>query len=396
MSDSKNTNWNISTIFAIVSVGITCSLLTVLVLKHTNYLQLAAPENRSSSDDASGDYVDMSRLLVDEKPLSQAEVDAMNEEWIDIVAGHPDDPDLPQKRLGASDEVLAATDPQSIAELIRETRSFAERRIDEPRFLFALGRAALFHGYTTHAKRMLSTAANYGSAPAMAYLADPLLTEDDHHASKLLQRSVTLGFQPAAEWLSEIEEPEAVASGQPTHGFAPSQAPTMSGPFNFSQFNQPGLLKALYTGDLGEIDKEKLKDALYISNLNESAFNDETIMFYSSNPKRLLTEVDPTTGTKIAQKLMSSGDLMNQAASVGMKSAFAPLMAIAQARKSGGSISDELAAASYASANNPMVELEKIKYQANQDGRKLLLAFDDHPETVLKIYAGIRKYANAR
>lgn len=115
---------------------------------------------------------------------------------IDEYAGHPNDPSYPTDLIGPSDEVISQTNSREILTLMNECKKFAFDTVsNEPRFLFALGRAAYIHDYVEIANDWLQLAADNGSAGAKAYLGFMAYDKDDvAEANRYLTQAIKEGF----------------------------------------------------------------------------------------------------------------------------------------------------------------------------------------------------------
>jgi len=305
---------------------------------------------------------------------------------IDDMAGHPDDPQLPNDTLGASDNVLSATDPREIAQLLKLAQPYAKANSNKPRFLFALGRAALMHGYDKLGVELLETAARNNSGAAYAYLG--FLAENNDEVDQAiahLRKALTLGFDSAAvhdslSYLSDddLEDEESPDLVEPTEHFDPGE------------FNQPAIISALYSQDTQRLKSEGgMHVLLYISTIHNTLWQDN-ILFITESPE-LLLELDPTIATRASVRLQSSSDLIMESTQIGLGSLWEGFKAMANARQSGASITEEVAQFGAAASKAP-AQLEIIKQQAVQDGRRLALLYDADPEEFRRIYAGIKQF----
>ena len=305
----------------------------------------------------------------------QEGVDTALAEMIDALAGHPDDPQLPKSALGASDEVLLATDPREIADLLQVALPFAQDRAKSPRFLFALGRAALAHGYDQRGKELLVAASERGSAAASAYLGYVAEADEDYsQAANYLRQAIDAGFN------SQI--------ARETLGLLPSGG-AQTARFSLHGFNRPGLIEALYNGDVQVVESEGLMGAKYVGGIHATLWQSD-ILFLAEDPAILL-ELDPHFGLTLGLKMASSSETMEQTVELGFKSMFGPLMAMAEARNKGGGVTDELSAM-MTTASKTIEPFALVELQAVQDARRLAILYNTNSEAFRKIYSGMRTF----
>ncbi len=118
--------------------------------------------------------------------------------FIDAFAGDPFDPDLPEEYIGVPTEILANSDPEAVNELFRICFDFAiEDSIENPRFIYAMGRTGYLHGYASKAIEWLGIAARNNSIGAKAMLAEILFYEPDAReiAEELYQNALASNYR---------------------------------------------------------------------------------------------------------------------------------------------------------------------------------------------------------
>lgn len=143
--------------------------LTILVLAYI-YLDISS---------VSGSYSSLQRLN-DERNDSFEDIGYS----IDMIGAHPDDPQLPDSILGASNQVLYATSPLELADVLLTGEEYAYKNIeDNPRYAFALGRIAFELDYRRKAKELLLAADSNGSPAASEYLGYMAVEEGDYEAA---------------------------------------------------------------------------------------------------------------------------------------------------------------------------------------------------------------------
>ncbi len=321
---------------------------------------------------------------------------------------HPNDPQNPKGVKGISDEELAEIPVEEIAELIKITLPYAEQNSQEPRYLFALGRAAWIHGDEEFGAELLLKAAKLGSPAANAYLAHT--TDDVEKKANHLHQAAQGGFEPAREWLNELklayeEEQESADDEQQT--VAVRHTPKkIHWPMDFTQFAQPQYMEAFHSGNTqqyasGTVDAVFLMS--YISKVSDT-LNDQGVLFLLERPKEFLRELDPTLSFEAGKKVSTDPAAMDQMSGAGLKMMLGMLVAGGQARSQGASIGGEMAAMNKAFLGEDdegqgdkgksisRTNIIEIKESALKDARTLAFLFEERPEDFRKIYQGMVKF----
>ncbi len=328
---------------------------------------------------------------------SDEETEKLALQAIEQIAAHPDDPQNPRSVRGTSDEELASIDTDEAVELIQIALPYAELNTQEPRYLFALGRAAWLHDNDELAAELFLKASELGSPAADAYLARML--DDLEESVQYLQRAVDGGFEPAREWLAEakqILEEERLAAAPP-----PNQNSSVSvgGAPGFSHFTLPDLIKAFYEGSSKKFASEPLIPLAYIAAIND-ALTDQGMLFMIENVKGYVRELDPALSFEAARKIQTTSAGVGQTTRAATSMLFNMFKAMAEVRKRGGTIEEEIVATNRAllPGNNSQnggasyVTVIEAKQYGTQDGRTLALMYDDDPEAFRRIYNGMRNY----
>jgi hypothetical protein len=327
----------------------------------------------------------------DAEEPTDAEIEEMMIGWIDQVAGHPDDPTLPKDVLGASDDVLMATDPTEISELIQTTEGLARQHEDKPRLLFSLGRAALLHGYTRDGRRLLNEAAAAGSPAAYAYLGfDADAQDDTKRAIDNLQKAIDAGFDSpqVRELLDELSGSASASGANTGHVVAPAGSVT----YDARQFNRPDWIDALYRHDVAILQKNPMMSLLYMKSIHETLWSDNVLFLVDD--RSIVLELDATLSTALAVKMSTSPDIIAKSAGALGGSIGEGFAAFLEARRSGADIFNEAAALHKGLAN--IAPLDILTNQAVQDGRRLALLYETDPETFRRIYTGIKLFVHGK
>ncbi|MEM7262571.1 MAG: hypothetical protein AAF488_11320 [Planctomycetota bacterium] len=343
---------------------------------------------------------------VEEEPLEPTDEEI--EAAIDRVAGHPDDPALPFGTLGSSDEVLRSIPSVDIQEFLEDPYvvDFVNRRRDEPRFTFAIGRAAMFHGYLTHARRHLEEAAERGSGPAAAYLADPAFTPDPTEAERLLEKALALGFEPAASLLEELRA-EAAAEDAVEDIAADSLPAPHKLEFDLEVFQRSDLIGALHRGDVAALDQFGVRNTvIYLSSM-QKALVDPSVLIHldpavAPTYRRLL---DPTLSSKLAMLAYSDSQLIDDQMKITTETLGNFMKAYAKigkgpaprgAKDGGFAALMKESAGSYAALVEPAANYEAFVAQAAYDAFTLALMTSGSPEDVKRVVDGMKAYVAHR
>lgn len=347
----------------------------------------------NSSDTALAGYIGdtsspASVLSEPEEDTTDAENKALALRYLEDTAAHPEDPENPTSVSGASDEELANMEFEQVQELFELTLKYAEAETDQPRYLFALGRAAYLHGDEEYAKELLEKAESRGSAAAAAYLAKTMDDSDLSEMASQLKKAVNGGFEPAKSWLAEIEtmiaeQQEAIRREEEAKRLAA---------FDFNRFNRPDLIKGFYNSDLKGVSTTPFQTLAYVSSVQKFLMDQSAVLFITDD-RMILAEPDPNLATIISRKAMSNSEVYNDGMDASIKSSpLAMVFEMMRARGSGASVGAEVQAGMRIATHNPMTDVEMIKNQATQDARILVTYYESNPEAFRKVYSGIKNY----
>lgn len=231
------------------------------------------------NDNSKDEFLDSEILLSDDDIGSS----------IDYYAGHPADPQLPENVIGATDDVLEATEPRELADIIAQGIDFALDEVDnEPRYLFALGRAAYVLGYYKKAEEWLSLAADNGSAASKAYLGylEFYENEDILKAKTLLEEAEKGGFK--TEHTKEVYE---------ACNFDPKKM----------EFNRSDLISAFYNKDWNTLDVSQLRVIAYIGKVHNTLWGND-ILWLAEEKTEILMELDPALSASLTGLLFGNNE----------------------------------------------------------------------------------------
>lgn len=306
---------------------------------------------------------------------------------LDRTAGHPDDPRLPTGELGASDKLLAAADPNDVADMLREPelRQFVQTHVKEPRYLFAIGRMAMAHGYAKLGSRWLQEAAAAGSVAAMAYLGYAAADSGDKaKAVQWLTKAVKSGFDSddartaIAEYSGGEQQPE----------------PRGEDVYSVSKFARSEFVNAFISRDFASLKRNDWQSMAYAASVHETLWEGGDILFMTT-PKILL-ELDPNVGSQVRYKMSSSTSIVGQQMGASVETSLAALNQFFRAFSDRSQ--DPLSAVVTATANSTReagklpVMLEQIRLQGAQDARRLAIGFEGNEQQFRRIYGGLRDY----
>jgi len=367
----------------IIGVGIGATSLT-LMDEDINLQNLA---NHTKKPDITPD--ESNPVPSEEKKLPEENIEALALQSIDELAAHPSDPQNSFDVTGVSDEELASIDPEDIQNLLEITLSHANKN-SNPRYLYALGRAAWIHDYP-QGVNLLQQATERGSAAAKAYLAR---TKDDlQEMQTLLQDAVQGGFSPASDWLAEVnaalqeEQRELNANKN----------------LDYNIFALPVLIKALHDKDYDLLDNNLLGVIPYLSALNDSA-ND--MLLYIEDQTGYMREMDPNITFRLEKKMAQSPEFIGQAADAGMSMLKNMFLAMGQAHQQNQSPQEMIVNLNrsiyggpdtYDAQGNPTKgTILEFKQHGTKDGKVLALLFNENPDAFRRIYTNLKEFVRYR
>lgn len=313
---------------------------------------------------------------------------------LDELAAHPDDPDKPDYVSGVYDDELAQLHPEDAAFLLEQGISLARERLGtEPRYAFEVGRVALFHGDPGVALDLLSAAADAGSAAAAGYLG--AMAEDPVEAEALLQQAVAGGFAPANEALASLKDEiaQAEAEARQAQEDEERRQNSQGRDAGFDSFNRPDIIKALTSDQTGSIDRNTL--LIYISKMN-SVLTEPSAWFRAGAGFDL--ELDPTLTPRLNYILSTDPTLMRDLSSRGLNAIWGALSGMAKERQQQQQNGRFDPAGEISAFNKGMVggmhNFALLTSQAEQDGKRLLLLYQQDPHAFRQVYGGIKRFVD--
>lgn len=300
---------------------------------------------------------------------------------IDRLAAHPDDPQLPEGTLGASDQALAATSSREVADLIEECLVFARENRRTPRHLASLGRAALAHGYERLGVELLNEAVQLDSPSAKGFLGVYLQANGDP------QRALSLLKQARDEEFRTAQVLEALSAYT-----NPRSATVYEERFNAKHFNRPTWMGALFSGNVQALENGGVEALLYASAL-QSTLTEYYMLWLSGDPAIFL-ELDPHLTYKLGLKMSASEGAMDEMVTVGWETMLGTLGGTAEARQGGASLGGELSAA-MSGGLKPLEKIAVVGHQATQDARRLAILYRTDKESFRRVYQGLRKFGGS-
>jgi len=358
--------FDLKSLVVFLSIVSCVSIGTVIFLVGKNSAQ--APSEPVQLADNNSEQVPGELIKdVDERAVA---FNAINE-----ILAHPDDPQNPIGVVGQTDEQIAELAFEDIQQLIETALPYAEEAVDEPRYLFALGRAAWLHEDDPEfALELLGQASSLGSAAADAYIAR--IVDDPDETVNYLNEAIAGGFEPARELLKAFEIDLKLAS---------------LAKFDASKFNRPDLIQAFYDDTTSQLQENEHYLLTYVFSFH-SVFDNTSDLLFMVEDTSIITEIDPKFSYMANQKLMGSRSALRQGKRDELKSKFGPLIKGLKARKSGGSLRDSFYEAKAATADTPTAKLQVLRNQGAQDAKRLVLMFDTNPEAFRKVYEGLTKF----
>jgi len=315
------------------------------------------------------------------------------------MAAHPDDSAKPNNLIGLTDDEIANLDTFDVITLLASIEDIISDKEVDPRTAFQAARLAMFHEQEEAAFDFFHIAAQKGHAGANYYLAH--FAEDNETALEHLDIAARDQFADAADIARDIRNEIAVEKARlETERLAQVAAQKAArlvqlkaqqrrqSLSNFSLFNQPKFIKALYQNDQAFLRKNRV-DALMYINYMQTVFTDPTVYFRVDQSFEL--EIDPDLAYNSGVMLASDVEATEKIMGAGMSMIGNIFTSMANTRNSGGSIAQEIAGMNAAIANSqrPFVVYEKGSVQ---DGKRLLMIYMENPDFFRKVYSGMKNF----
>lgn len=298
---------------------------------------------------------------------------------LDELAGLPGDPDLPEGVVGATDEQIASLDEEMRAGLIELGEIASQGANAAPRHSVALARLKASVGDEA-AIGLLEQSAQAGSAAAHALLGQMAAQSEDTEAAATLaidhyKKAVEGGYEPARAPMERIAALLEAAREQQRLAIEAKKKEL------FAKFKRPEYIDALKRADAGYFRDEGLHGLGYLSILNQVLEAPEL----AQEIPGLASEIDPRAATIASQNIAFNPKALDEASEMAMGNMWGFLTGIAEVRKRGGSMGEEMAAGMRGLTTNTIGnDVEDAKHDA------VILAglFVVDPETFREIYAG--------
>lgn len=311
--------------------------------------------------------------------LSPAVAEQLALTSIDEIAAHPEDPLKPRDVRGVSDAELAGVDPDEIKLLLEACHAHAwSVRSHRPRYLFQLGRAALAAGKTDEALALFEEASRSGSFAALAFYAMNANLSGPN-ARYYLMEAARAGFAPAAGWAEDYGKYLSSA-------FQPATDQT------FSAFQRPDILLAIHNRDVTGLEAGTLEVWAYLANLIEGLKNPQLLALVEREEVPILLALqEPGLKELLEAELLGNPEYVRETTRVGIGGFLSGLQKVAEVRRDGGSINDEMSAFTR-QINDRRVPLEVAKQQAAQDAMTIGLDLESHGPAVSEVMRGVHWY----
>jgi hypothetical protein len=324
---------------------------------------------------------------------------------IDAVAAYPDDPSLPPGIKGVSDEELADLDWELGQAVLEHGAIAIQSEGAEPRHLFELARIAFVLGEDVLGMDYLTSAAGAGSAIAHAYLGDFASENGDRAlAMQHYQAAVEGGYEAAREpldfYVAQVAEEEAAERAEQERLQAEARAQQVAeaqaeqqrkaaAQSMLNNFLRPHYIAALKNRDYSVIDRDGSEAVAYLSQVNQVL--EEPSIWYRA--RGLDLEIDPKLSLYLGQKTMTDPEMLDEMVSSGLGRMLGGLVAMGQARQSGSSITEEMAAFNRAIIDPNAGPLYGDEIADGQkDGQRLAELYNYDPELFREIYSGMVDY----
>lgn len=293
---------------------------------------------------------------------------------LDELAGHPLDPTLPPGIEGVFDDELNKLSAEQMVELLNLSSSAVDAIEAQPRHYVAMARLAIATGEEETGISMLQYAAEQHSAVAHALLGD--MTEDRDTAIAHYQTAVSGGIIEAQEPLDfYLEQIRTEKAEEQARRLAAEEARRSI----FDSFARPDLIKALEQKNTAPF--KNIREITYLSNLIQQ-LEDPSAPYKAPGIELVINR---RAGKVLGYKLSTSPQILEQSMEMGMKNLVGMFTGMAETRRRGGTIAEEMTAMTRGMTT---VTIGGDVADGEQDGLILLSLFNRDPKTFKKIYAG--------
>lgn len=307
---------------------------------------------------------------------------------LDDLAAHPDDPLKPAGIAGVTDEQIEALHQDDVAFILDDALAIARDAIAEsPRYLFEVGRVALYHGEPNAAFDLLIEAAEAGSAAAAGYLG--WLAEDDATAHAWLSQAVAGGFASAQQILDDMTALPSRTTAQ-----ASPQIPKRSVADITEGFQRADLLKAMVEKDYEYLRQYRTESISYMLKLN-SVLTDPSAWF-RTNSAFFEQDLDHELMLNLNYITATDPDYLQDIVEIGVGGLWGMFQSLASERQSQQNAGTWDPAAEIAAANRGSIQhtqqIALLTTAAEWDGKRLLALYAEDPEAFREIYRGMVSY----
>lgn len=200
---------------------------------------------------------------------------------------------------------------------------------------------------------------------------------------------------PVSSPLNGTQGPGIAATESSQGGFLSNLAGNLGSigapPIDYAQFAQGEIIKALKERDFAALNADEVKTIAYLSGLNDEISGQGVLLY--TNDRAIYSVVDPSLSTDINRRLMTSSQYMERSTQAGMNALTGMITSMANARRSGATVGEELSAMMKGAANaEGGMPVQQWMLQGQKDARVLAGYFTTNRREFEKIYSGISEY----
>ncbi|WP_437186694.1 DUF4339 domain-containing protein [Planctomicrobium sp. SH668] len=174
---------------------------------------------------------------------------------------------------------------------------------------------------------------------------------------------------------------------------SPASVPSVE--LDFSRFREPRMVKSLHNGDYALLRSQEQRTFTYLKRFVTAFNSQEIVMVLPPEHRVTLREIqDPVLNSRITQYFVRSSRLQTDIVNTQMNGLLGGFVAMAEVRRRGGTVMDEVNAMVQRSSE-PGLEFEEAGASGEADGTMLALLTVQSPDAARQILKGINGFMMA-
>lgn len=208
-----------------------------------------------------------------------------------------------------------------------------------------------------------------------AYAKPSLTLDNEFNPKKIMQLNGKTGSNPFIKLVQESGE--------------------ISSQIDFNDFAFPEFVRAIYSNQSRPYTSKPLIPLAYIAGISE-ALNDQGMLFLVKDPRSYIRELDPGLRTEVGRKIATNPNAVREMTQKGLESFGRFFKGMADARRRGATIQEELAESQKGllGKKSGMLNVKEAKEFGIRDGRTLALLYDENLDGFRKIYSGLIRFVH--